>query len=150
MHDTDLIQLAWAWANAKHGGPFEIRSVSSLPESLEQRITAREPFRGQAREDVRLWISVPIFLGIGLDVAVEPVVREPYGDWAETIAGLTIAISWSFDMSGRQREGFTTRLRRLGREDGIWRIIEVWDAPARAAYLNERAQFEAFLRTHGR
>jgi hypothetical protein len=144
----DLSRFAWAWATARHGSLSDAKfGQAPVPEVLRERITAREPFRTQALDDTRLWLGMPVLTGIGLDVvAIEPLTLEAGEHWPATIADLTIDVSWSHDMTGRQREEFQFVLRRIGWEEGAWRLIELWDDPARAEHIRQMRLLEEFLR----
>ena len=144
----DLTQFAWVWATARLGSLSQAQfDQAAVPEALQEWITSYEPFRTQALADVKLWLGIPVLTGIGLDVGVvEPYAVEADIHWPVMIANLTIDVSWSLDMTGRQREGFQFELKRVGLENHRWRVIEFWDEPERAEYLRQMMLLEAFVR----
>jgi hypothetical protein len=144
-----LTRLATAWVEAffraRHA-EHEQRAEADVLAPFLLLLTGREPHRTQALDEVRLFVAshLPTLLGCEVRVS-DPPALEAFGPWAETLHPLTFELSGALTMDGVERDGIRVSIARIGREDGVWRVIQVFDEASRA-----RATLEAQLRAIAR
>ena len=144
MHSA-LTRLATAWVeaffHARHA-EHEQRAEADVLAPFLPLVTGREPHRAQALDEVRLFVASYLPTLLGCEVRVfDPPPKEAFGSWAETLHPLGFELSGALTMDGVERDGIRIAIARIGREDGVWRVIQVFDEASGA-----RATLEAQLR----
>lgn len=115
--------------NGSSAFPSEVQDV---PTRLQATITSTEPYRSQALADARLFLILPKPIGFGLT----PVLRGaptivPFDCWREKISLLRLKLRWSERMDDDFSDSADETLHRVGREDGRWIIVQLWDEALR-------------------
>jgi hypothetical protein len=68
----------------------------------------------------------------------------PFDSWTKTIHNLTVQIEYCERMDGTDWCRYNVKIQRIGREDGDWKIIEVFDETEREEMQKAFLQWKDF------
>ena len=123
----------WAFRRGREASVTDFLENPKLPETCLAQITGVEPFRAQAIADAKIYYSMPHGLGFGMELVFPDAVEiVSFQSWRETIHQFTAQMEYCERMDGTDCVRYDVKLERIGRENGAWRIIEVFDAAKRA------------------
>ena len=148
--ESQLLALIGLWIEAR---PFIVASsadTGALPPRIVATITAREPDRSQALQDARTFLALPKPIGLGLTYAIpDSIVVAPFETWPESISPLRVKLLWSETMSAGFTDYAYESFHRVGREEGRWKMIHLWDDVARTDSLRTLDLLRQFKRQGG-
>lgn len=122
----------WAFRRGREASATAFLENPRLPETLLTNITAAEPFRSRAVADAKIVWSMPFAIGFGMELFFpETISVESFQSWRETVRNFTAQMEYCDRMDGTDCTRYDVRLERIGREDGEWRIIEIFDRDGR-------------------
>lgn len=127
-----ILMSDWAFRRGRETSATEFLENPKIPETCLAQITEVEPFRAQAIEDAKIYYSMPHGFGFGMELFFpERVEIVSFQNWRETIHALNAQMEYCERMEGTTSVRYDVKLERIGRENGAWRIIEVFDATER-------------------
>jgi hypothetical protein len=133
--DVCLKRLVSDWAFRRDREVFATAFLENprVPAVIQAQITNVEPFRALAIEDARLHYALPMPFGFGMEIYFpDSVTLFPFQNWKKTIHNLTVQVEYCERMDGTDCYRYGVKIQRIGREDGDWKIIEVFDETERA------------------
>lgn len=122
----------WAFRCGREASATEFLENPNLPETCLAQLTNVEPFRSQAIEDAKIYYSMPHGFGFGMELFFpEQVEIVSFQSWRETIYAFTAQMEYCVRTDGADCVRYDVKLERVGRENGAWRIIEIFNAAER-------------------
>jgi hypothetical protein len=144
----DLTLLIEPWVVARL--PQDTRLVRDpasvvVPDSVRRTITSREPWSGRAIEDARLFLALPAFFGVMMEVLLEENITVEEIDGRPQISPLRFRVEWATDMSGAATDHYDGEFATVAFEDGAWRLIKLFQDDAREEL---RTVLSLVMKTH--
>ncbi len=134
MSDEKLQKLIYDWAFrvGRENSAVTLLEDPPLPVWLLESITIYEPFRAQAIADAKLYWSIPLPFGFGMELFFPKSFEiASFQNWHESIHEFSAEMEYCERMDGMNCSRYAVTLERLGRESGAWRLIEIFNEKER-------------------
>lgn len=133
----------WAFRKEREFYPTSFLENPALPEWLLSKITSVEKFRSQTIDDAKLYWEISLPFGFGMQLFFPDNIEiESFLNWRETIQNYKAEMEYCERMDGMTCDRYDVKIKRLGYENGEWKIIEIFNPKER----EQMKKFVAFMK----